>query len=143
LKIDFGSGNKLLTGGNAFHEKFFMNHLALFVFLVKGKNMRQWTFITHHEAILVQMAVNPRITARELAVRVGVTERTVRTIIGDLEQDGYITKKHEGRTVSYTVNPDRSLRHVTQDDKAVGQLLSVLAGSPIPSLSGSRTTPPT
>ena len=96
--------------------------------------MSQWTFITHHAAILVLLALNPRITARELAGRVGVTERTVRTIIGDLEQDGYITKKHEGRTVSYTVNPDRSLRHVTQNDKAVGQLLSVLAESPLASL---------
>jgi len=93
--------------------------------------MRPWTFITHHAAILVLMTLNPRITARELSARVGVTERTVRTIIGDLEQEGYITKKHEGRTVSYSVNPDRSLRHVTQTDTAVGQLLSVLAGSPV------------
>jgi len=112
-----------------------MNRIALFESLVKGKmDMSQWTFITHHAAILVLLALNPRITARELAGRVGVTERTVRTIIGDLEQDGYITKKHEGRTVSYTVNPDRSLRHVTQNDKAVGQLLSVLAESPLASL---------
>ena len=92
--------------------------------------MRQWTFITHHAAILVLMANHPRITARELSNQVGVTERTVRTIISELEQDGYITKKHEGRTVSYTVNPNRSLRHASQNDKVVGQLLSVLGGFP-------------
>jgi DeoR/GlpR family transcriptional regulator of sugar metabolism len=92
--------------------------------------MRQWTFITHHAAILVLMANHPRITARELSNRVGVTERTVRTIISELEQDGYITKKHEGRSVNYTVNPNRSLRHCSQNDKLVGQLLSVLGGLP-------------
>lgn len=92
--------------------------------------MRHWTFITHHAAILVLMALNARITAREIAARVGVTERTVRTIISDLEHEGYITKRHEGRTVHYTVNPDRSLRHTLQNDKTVGQLLSVLAGLP-------------
>ena len=99
--------------------------------------MRQWTFITHHAAILVLMVTNPRITGRDLSARVGVTERTVRTIISDLEQDGYITKRHEGRTVNYTVNPDCSLRHSTQSDKAVGQLLSLLAGSPFPPQNGS------
>lgn len=94
--------------------------------------MRQWTFITHHAAVLVLMANHPRITARELSSRVGVTERTVRTIISELEQDGYVTKKHEGRSVNYTVNPNRSLRHLSQNDKVVGQLLSVLGGLSAP-----------
>jgi DNA-binding transcriptional ArsR family regulator len=108
-----------------------MFRIALFESFVKGKvAMRQWTFITRHAAILVLMAIHPRITARDLSARVGVTERTVRTIISDLEQEGYITKKHEGRMVNYTVNPDRSLRYATQTDKAVGQLLSVLGGLP-------------
>lgn len=92
--------------------------------------MRHWTFITHHAAILVLMTLNARITAREISARVGVTERTVRTIISDLEREKYITKKHEGRTVCYTVNPDRNLRHSLQNDKTVGQLLSVLGGLP-------------
>lgn len=92
--------------------------------------MKKWTFITHHAAILLMMARKPRITALELAARVGITERSVRTIISDLEREGYITKQREGRSVSYTVNAHLPLRHATQNDKAVGQLLSVLAGSP-------------
>jgi len=103
--------------------------------------MRRWTFITHHAAVLVLMAVHPRITARDLSTRVGITERTVRTIISDLEQDGYITKAHEGRTVAYTVNPDRSLRHPTQSNKAVGQLLAILGGLPAPPPNASETHP--
>ncbi len=102
--------------------------------------MKQWTFITHHAAILVLMAVNPRITGRDLSARVGITERTVRTIISDLEQEGYIAKTREGRTVAYTVNYNHALRHPTQSDKTVGQLLSVLGGLPFlpPSASESR-----
>lgn len=99
--------------------------------------MKQWTFITHHAAILVLMSVNPRITARDLSTQVGITERTVRTIIRDLEQEGYITKTREGRTVAYTVNSNHALRHPTQGDKKVGQLLSVLGKLP-PSASESR-----
>jgi DNA-binding MarR family transcriptional regulator len=114
-----------------------MHRIALFSILSKENDMGQWTFITHHAAVLALMAVNPRITARDLSQRVGITERSIRTIISDLEQEGYIAKKREGRNVSYTVNPDRSLRHALQKDKAVGLLLTVLSGSPIPSPNGS------
>lgn len=92
--------------------------------------MQRWTFITHHAAVLVLMAANARITARELSVRVGITERTIRTIISDLEREGYISKAREGRTLAYTVNHEHALRHPTQTDKMVGQLLSVLGGCP-------------
>jgi hypothetical protein len=130
------------TGGNINHEKFFICLFALFEPFVKGiMIMRRWTFITHHAAILVLMSVNPRITARDLSSRVGVTERTVRTIISDLEQEGYITKKHEGRAVKYTVNPGCSLRHSTQSDKAVGQLLAILGGLPAPPPNSSESRP--
>ena len=98
--------------------------------------MKQWTFITHHAAILKLMAIHPRITACDLSSRVDITERTVRTIISNLEQGGYITKIREGRTVLYTVNPNLSLRHPTQKDKTVGQLLSVLGGSLSPPENG-------
>jgi predicted DNA-binding transcriptional regulator YafY len=109
---------------------------------VKGKViMKKWTFITHHAAILVLLAANPRITARDLSARVGVTERTVRTVISDLEREGYIIKTREGRTVAYTVNPNRALRHATQSDKAVGQLLSILGGLPAPPPNASESRP--
>jgi len=88
--------------------------------------MKQWTFITHHAAALVLMAKHPRITARELAQEVGVTERTIRMIIRDLEEAGYIVKSREGRGALYTINPETPLRHQTQNELAVGQLLSAL-----------------
>jgi len=80
-------------------------------------------------AVLVLMAKHPRITARELSLEVGVTERTVRMIIHDLEEAGYIVKSREGRGVLYTVKPETPLRHQTQDEKAVGQLMSALGCS--------------
>jgi DNA-binding transcriptional ArsR family regulator len=88
--------------------------------------MKQWTFITHHAAVLVLMANHSRITARELAQQVGVTERTVRMIISDLEAGGYIQKVREGRGVQYRVYPEIPLRHQVQQETAVGQLLEVL-----------------
>ena len=88
--------------------------------------MTQWTFITNHAAVLSIVNEHPRITARDIAGMVGITERAVRKIIADLESGGYIAKKKEGRRVKYTVNSELTLRHRSQRDKGVGSLLAVL-----------------
>jgi len=88
--------------------------------------MPRWTFITNHAAVLTIIDKQPSITAREIAEAVGITERAVRKIIADLEADGYIRKKKEGRRVRYTVHLEMTLRHRTQRDKVVGSLLAVL-----------------
>ena len=44
--------------------------------------MGNWTFITNHAVILTYLAKNPTITARQVALEIGITERAVRTIIG-------------------------------------------------------------
>jgi DNA-binding transcriptional regulator PaaX len=90
--------------------------------------MRQWTFITHHAAVLLLMARRIQITARELAHDVGITERAVRMIIRDLGEEGYISKIKKGRLVHYSINKKLPLRHRTQQDKAVGELLATLGG---------------
>ncbi len=87
---------------------------------------KRWTFITHHAAVLLLVAKHPRITARELALEVGITERSVRLIISDLEKGGYISKVREGRGVRYRVDSERSMRHRTQQGIAVKHLLSIL-----------------
>ena len=91
-----------------------------------GDYGKTWTFITHHAAVLSLLANHPRITAREISLEVGITERRVRMIISDLDEGGYIGKIREGRGVRYRVNADRPMRHKTQRDVAVRHLLSIL-----------------
>lgn len=88
--------------------------------------MPGWAFLTNHALVLSFLARHPRITALELAKAVGITERGVRKIIADLYAAGYIDKKREGRRVRYRINPDLSLRHQTQQDLAIGELLQTL-----------------
>jgi DNA-binding MarR family transcriptional regulator len=91
-----------------------------------GEYEKPWTFITNHAAVLSLLAKYPRITAREIAQEVGITERSVRLIINDLEKGGYISKIREGRNVRYLVDLKRPMRHKTQRDVAVSHLLSIL-----------------
>jgi predicted ArsR family transcriptional regulator len=88
--------------------------------------MPGWKFLTNHAMVLCLIAQQSRITAREIAATIGITEKATRNIINDLESDGYITKKREGRRIKYWVDPDMPLRSETQQDKAIGDLLETL-----------------
>jgi DNA-binding IclR family transcriptional regulator len=88
--------------------------------------MAEWTFVTNHAVVLSFVAKNPQITAREMAEEIGVTERAVRKILSDLQSEKYLRKKREGRRVRYSIRPHLALRHRTQRDKLVGDLLKVL-----------------
>ena len=88
--------------------------------------MAEWTFVTNHALVLSLLARQPRITARELASDIGITERTVRKIIADLDAEGYITKKKQGRGIRYRINPELSMRHDAHREIAVGDFLQAL-----------------
>jgi DNA-binding MarR family transcriptional regulator len=88
--------------------------------------MSQWTFVTNHAVVLSLISRYPVITGRELALKIGISERAVRRIIAELQDAGYIQKKKEGRRMRYQVKHQTPLRHKTQGDKAVGELLKVL-----------------
>jgi predicted transcriptional regulator len=89
--------------------------------------MPEWTFLTNHAMVFSTLATNPQMTARELSIQVGITERAVRKIIADLENDGYLKKTREGRRVRYTIEPGLPLRHKTYRDMEVGAILKVLS----------------
>jgi len=88
--------------------------------------MSDWTFLSNHALVLSYIAHHPRVTARELANAVGITERATRKIIADLLETGYIAKKKEGRRNRYRVDPELALRHPGHGETAVGDLLTAL-----------------
>jgi len=88
--------------------------------------MAEWTFLTNHAVVLSLLAQNPRITALELALAIGITERAVRRVIADLAATGYIGKEKLGRGTRYWINPGLPLRHVTHREVAVVDFLKAL-----------------
>lgn len=93
--------------------------------------MKEWSFVTNHGLVLSYVADHKRITSREIATALGITERRVQRIIADLEQSGYITKTRSGRHNTYVVNTDLPLRHPTQRDRAVKELIVMLKPLPL------------
>lgn len=90
------------------------------------QNERRWTFLTSHGLVLVEVARGPDATVRELASRVGLTERQAHRVLADLEEGGFIVRQRVGRRNHYRVNEELPMRHPTNAHHDVGRLLAVL-----------------
>ena len=87
-----------------------------------------WTFFTNHGHVLVCIAADPGVRGRDIAARVGITERAAQAIIADLVEEGYVTRTRIGRRNHYEINPDRLLRHPVEQPHNIGELLRLVAG---------------
>jgi DNA-binding transcriptional regulator PaaX len=87
---------------------------------------RGWTFLTNHGHVLLCLARGEALTARELGMQIGITERAVQVILADLTRGGYLVKTKEGRRNLYKVNAKGRLRHPLEAHHTVGQLITAL-----------------
>ena len=85
-----------------------------------------WTFLTNHGHVLIILSRNPGIRISELADEIGISERQVSNILKDLHDSGYVTKQRQGRRNSYEISPDAPLRHHSNQDHTVKELIEIL-----------------
>ncbi len=88
-----------------------------------------WTFLSNHGHVLVCLAGDPSMRIREMALRVGISERAVQRIVGELTEAGYVRRTREGRRNRYTVQRDLPLRHPVEAHRRVGDLVAAV-GAP-------------
>ncbi len=95
----------------------------------------EWTFLSNHAHVLLCIAREPEIRLRDVAERVGITERAVQRIVADLEADQYLERARSGRRNRYRLHPELPLRHPVVAHRDVGALLAlVLESQEIPRL---------
>jgi DNA-binding MarR family transcriptional regulator len=87
----------------------------------------EWTLLSTHARVLVEIARDPDVRIRDLAAECDMTERAVQRIVADLEQAGYLSHTRVGRRNRYTVNTDQTFRHHAHADYPVGPLLAQLS----------------
>lgn len=87
---------------------------------------RNWDFLTSHAHVLLVISADPEIRLRDIAAAVGITERGAHRIVTELADEGYISRKREGRRNRYEVKSRLPLRHPLVQERAVGDLLAVL-----------------
>jgi len=87
--------------------------------------LADWNIFTNHGLVLIKVAKNPDMTAREISTDIGITERTAHKIIVDLEDTGYITRIKIGRQNKYRIHPAVPIKDEVTD-ASLGELLATL-----------------
>lgn len=85
-----------------------------------------WTFLTNHSHVLICLALEPDMLLREVAQRVGITERAVQKIVLELEEGGVLVRERVGRRNHYTIQEGRALRHPVEGHRQVKDLLDMV-----------------
>lgn len=85
-----------------------------------------WTFLSNHTHVLVCLAAEPNQTVREIASKVGITERAVLRIVGELEQGGVLSRERAGRRNRYAIDAEVPLRHPLEAHCRIGDLLKLV-----------------
>ena len=63
---------------------------------------------------------------REVADRIGITERAVIKIVADLEAEGLVLRHREGRRNTYELRLDHPLRHPVEKHRRVSELVDLI-----------------
>lgn len=92
--------------------------------------VREWSFLSNHGLTLLCLVRDNDARIRDVADRIGVTERAAHRLISDLVDAGYVKRERIGRRNRYRVQPDVAMRHPLLEHMWIGELLAVLAASP-------------
>ena len=85
-----------------------------------------WTFLSNHAHVLLCLHSQPDLAVREIAAKVGITERAVLRIISELEGEGYISRERVGRRNQYSFALDKRLRHPLEAHRKIKALLDLI-----------------
>ena len=86
----------------------------------------QWTFITNHARVLMEIMQNPQVRLRDIARELEITERAAQRIVSELDAEGFLTRERVGRRNVYTVHPKRKMRAPQARMTEVGEAFGLL-----------------
>jgi DNA-binding MarR family transcriptional regulator len=93
---------------------------------------KPWRFVTNHTQVLLSISRDPDARLREIAQRVGITERAAQRIVADLVESGFVKRARVGRRNCYLIDREAKMRHALQAQVEIGGLLDLLEREPDP-----------
>jgi hypothetical protein len=97
-----------------------------------GGRRPAWRLVSNHGLVLITVANRPNARLRELAGVVGVSERACQTVVNDLCDAGYLSRRRVGRRNVYRVHPRMPMRHPALRGQEVARLLGLLSPASTP-----------
>lgn len=91
-----------------------------------GETGPSWTFLSNHTHVLVCLAADAEQTLRDVAAKVGITERAVQRIVSELEAAGALSRERDGRRNRYRLDRALPLRHPLEQHCRIGDVLDLV-----------------
>lgn len=88
-----------------------------------------WTFFTNHTHVLLCLLAQPEARLRDIAERVGITERAVQRIVAELEEAEVLMRTREGRRNRYEFQLEKPLRHPVEKHIRLRELVQLFNAS--------------
>jgi hypothetical protein len=88
-----------------------------------------WSFLSNYGRTLLCITRDPEVRLRDIALSLGISERSACSIVTGLTEDGYLVKTKAGRRSHYQIQSQMPLPELPGQDAAVGPLLELLADS--------------
>jgi hypothetical protein len=89
--------------------------------------MASWGFLTTHARVLLCIAHDPGARLRDIAARLGITERSAHSTVTDLTQAGYLIRQKDGRRNRYQIQADLPVPGPGTREPAIEQVLALFA----------------
>lgn len=94
------------------------------------RRTQRWGFLSSHALVLLALAGESQPTLRDVAGQVGLTERAISTIVHDLEAEGFLERRKNGRRNFYRLRLDHPLRHELERHQDVKGLIELFHKRP-------------
>jgi len=75
---------------------------------------------------------DPTVRLRDIAQTLDITERAAQRIVTELVEEGYLSRKREGRRNVYTVHPEQKMRAEQVRKTEVGEFLNLMLSNQDP-----------
>ncbi|HSE80900.1 MAG TPA: winged helix-turn-helix domain-containing protein [Gaiellaceae bacterium] len=93
------------------------------------EDSKPWRFVTNHTQVLLCIAHDDDVRLRDVAEKVGITERAAQRIVADLVEAGFVQRKKLGRRNHYSIDRRAKMRHPAQVNQEIGELLDLLGST--------------
>lgn len=90
---------------------------------------KPWRFVTNHTQVLLCISRDGDARLRDVAEKVGITERAAQRIVADLIEAGFVERKKVGRRNHYSIDRSAKMRHPAQMNQEIGDLLDLLGST--------------
>lgn len=91
----------------------------------EGTRERSWSLLSNHGLVFIVIARDPQARVRDIAERVGITERAAHRIVADLCGEGFVSRTRVGRRTVYDIHPDRHFRHPALRAEVIEPLVQI------------------